>query len=243
MEEARSNQPHIDQERIRLNVTVVGDGGEYYVSVPAKLEPGQDGTVKAYGKWDSNHVVKVTAPEVVEVTNSETQAKTNVNVEFNGIESVGNDLEDMDVSAPITIDKGDIRFGTWTGRIVYNVEYKEMFKFKANDLYTPVRYESSILAEQLVAGETYVIEWDGIEYTCVAQEVTGNVGALDLEYCGIGNCQIMGGKFSDRSVTINGTASEEPFFISNDSSNTTTLRIYTRDTSATHSVKITQQTN
>ena len=107
------------------NVTVVGDGGEYFVTVPASLEPGQTGTVRAYGKWASNETVKVTTDATVEVEHQETGAKTNVNVTFAGIESLGNDLEDMDVTANISIDKGDIRFGEWKGVIEYNVEFDD----------------------------------------------------------------------------------------------------------------------
>lgn len=107
------------------SVTVVGDGGEYYVTVPASLEPGQTGTVTAYGKWASNETVKVWTDETVEVTHTETGEKTTVNVDFAGIESLGNDLEDMNVTAPISIDKGEIRFGEWTGVIEYNVEFDD----------------------------------------------------------------------------------------------------------------------
>lgn len=107
------------------NVKVVGDGGEYYVTVPASLEPGQTGTVTAYGKWASSETVKVWTNETVEVTHSETGEKTTVNVAFDGIESLGNDLEDMEVTADISIDKGEIRFGEWTGVIEYNVEFDD----------------------------------------------------------------------------------------------------------------------
>ena len=31
----------------------------------------------------------------------------------------------MNVTAPISIDKGDIRFGEWKGTIVYNVEFDD----------------------------------------------------------------------------------------------------------------------
>lgn len=58
------------------NVTVVGDGGEYFVTVPASLVPGDEGTVTAYGKWASNQTVKVWTDNTVEVTHQETGATT-----------------------------------------------------------------------------------------------------------------------------------------------------------------------
>ena len=102
-------------------ITVVGGGGEYSVTVPATLEPGQTGTVTAKGYWSKDQKLTVTAPETIEVTHTETSQKATVNVDFNGIESLGDDLEEMTKAADISIDAGNTKFGTWTGTIVYNV--------------------------------------------------------------------------------------------------------------------------
>ena len=103
-------------------VTVEGAGGEYTVTVPATLNAGEVGTVTAKGYWASGETLKVTAPETIEVTNTKTSQKATVNVSFDGIESLGNDLEEMNVPVSISVDKGNTKFGTWTGTIVYNVE-------------------------------------------------------------------------------------------------------------------------
>lgn len=100
-------------------VTVEGAGGEYTVTVPATLNAGQTGTVTAKGYWASNQQLRVTAPSVIEVTDG-TQ-KTNINISFAGINSVGSDLEEMNIPVSISIDDGGIKFGTWTGIITYTV--------------------------------------------------------------------------------------------------------------------------
>ena len=103
-------------------VTVEGAGGEYTVTVPATLNAGQTGTVTAKGYWAAEDTLKVTAPETIEVTNTITNQKATVNVDFDGIESLGDDLEEMNIPVNISVDKGNTKFGTWTGTIVYNVE-------------------------------------------------------------------------------------------------------------------------
>lgn len=103
-------------------VTVKGAGGEYTVTVPATLTVNQTGTVTAKGYWAAEDTLKVTAPKTIEVTNTVTNQKATVNVVFDGIESLGNDLEEMNIPANISIDAGNTKFGTWTGTIVYTVD-------------------------------------------------------------------------------------------------------------------------
>lgn len=103
-------------------VVIEGAGGEYTVTVPATLNAGQVGTVTAKGYWAAEDTLKVTAPETIEVTNTVTSQKATVNVDFDGIESLGDDLEELTKTASISVDKGNTKFGTWTGTIVYNVE-------------------------------------------------------------------------------------------------------------------------
>ena len=106
-------------------VTVEGAGGEYTVTVPATLNAGEVGTVTAKGYWASEDTLKVTAPATIEVTNTATSQKATINVDFDGIESLGNDLEELTRTASISIDTGNTKFGTWTGTIVYYVELVE----------------------------------------------------------------------------------------------------------------------
>lgn len=107
-------------------VTVEGAGGEYIVTVPATLNAGEVGTVTAKGYWSKDEMLSVTAPETIEVTHTETNQKATVNVDFDGIKSMGDDLEEMSVSVNISIDHGNTKFGQWTGAIVYTVTLEEI---------------------------------------------------------------------------------------------------------------------
>ena len=107
-------------------VTVEGAGGEYTVTVPATLNAGEVGTVTANGYWAKEETLIVTAPETIEVTHTQTNQKATVNVDFDGIEALGDDLEEQTVTASISVDKGNTKFGTWTGTIVYNVELVDL---------------------------------------------------------------------------------------------------------------------
>ena len=103
-------------------VTVEGAGGEYTVTVPATLSAGEVGTVTANGYRAAEEILMVNAPKTIEVTNTKTAQTATVNVSFDGIISEGNDLEEMTKTASISVDKGNTKFGTWSGTIVYNVQ-------------------------------------------------------------------------------------------------------------------------
>lgn len=107
-------------------VTVEGAGGEYTVTVPATLNAGEVGTVTAKGYWPKEETLIVTASETIEVTHAQTNQKATVNVDFDGIEALGDDLEEQTVTASISVDKGNTKFGTWTGTIVYTVELADL---------------------------------------------------------------------------------------------------------------------
>lgn len=115
------------------NVTVVGEGGQYYVTVPTSISPDEGGSVRVYGKWASHETVKVWTDSTVQVTHKATKATTEVNVTFDGIESLGNDLAEMDISKPISVDHGNIIFGEWNGVIEYNVEFKSPNRIEAQE--------------------------------------------------------------------------------------------------------------
>lgn len=108
-------------------VTVTGAGGDYTVTVPATLTPGQTGTVTASGYWSSDEVLYVTVPSTVEVRNGSQTA--NINVSFDGIKANGNYIEGMNIPVNISIDNGGILFGEWTGIIEYDVELISLITF------------------------------------------------------------------------------------------------------------------
>lgn len=101
-------------------IELVGNGSEAYtVTVPAELQDGQTGTVKANGTWASDKSLKVTAPTSVTLTYGE---KTmSIGIEFDGINLAGNDLGAVSASADITVEDVDVLFGTWVGTLSYDV--------------------------------------------------------------------------------------------------------------------------
>lgn len=109
---------------IGTDVTVTGtQASEYEITVPATLQAGgAAGNVIATGTWKSSETLIVTTDDEVEVQNDETGATTMVPVVFEGINAAGNDLAAMSISKEISLEKGDVLFGEWTGHIVYNVE-------------------------------------------------------------------------------------------------------------------------
>lgn len=111
---------------VGTDVTVTGtQASEYEITVPATLQAGgAAGNVIATGTWKSDETLIVTTADEVEVENTETGMKTMVPVVFDGINAAGNDLAAMSISKAISLEKGDILFGEWVGRIEYNVEFK-----------------------------------------------------------------------------------------------------------------------
>ena len=113
---------------IGTQISVEGSAtSEYEIKVPARLEAGgASGNVIATGTWRSSETLIVTAADEVEVTNEETGLTTMVPVVFDDINASGNDLAAMSVSKAISVEKGDVLFGTWTGIVEYNVEFLQL---------------------------------------------------------------------------------------------------------------------
>ena len=105
-------------------IKVVGAGtGSYTITVPAKLNPGQSGTVKAEGTWPSTQTLNVTAPNFVTLTHGE--QSLNVDVTFPGIHQAGNDTEALLATETVAIGDASVLFGKWTGHLYYNVDMTE----------------------------------------------------------------------------------------------------------------------
>lgn len=104
------------------NIEMVGkySAATYEVTVPSKLAPGETGTVTATGAWASNQTLTVTCPN--SVTLSYGNQTIDVGVTFAGINQVGDDLNEMNVSTDVTVANATAMFGTWTGTLTYNVE-------------------------------------------------------------------------------------------------------------------------
>ena len=102
-------------------IKVVGTGADTYtVTVPAKLAPGESGTVKANGTWPSNQTLNVTAPSSVTLTHG-TQTM-DVGITFDGSHQPGSDSGSVSPYQAVAVASASALFGTWTGHLVYNVE-------------------------------------------------------------------------------------------------------------------------
>ena len=108
-------------------VSVVGENSGYTVTVPATMQAGQTGTVTASGAWHSKQVLKVSTPEVVEV--SYNGQSIDVGITFDTIEQRGSDISAFNIVRDITLEDVSTTFGTWTGIIEYTVEMEELVSF------------------------------------------------------------------------------------------------------------------
>lgn len=105
-------------------VVFEADSSESYtITVPAKLAPGQTGTVTLAGTWANNRVVTVTADENVTLSNSilESDTKT-LKVTFDGISETGDNTKTLSFTEDVAVANiSNALFGTWSGKFNYNV--------------------------------------------------------------------------------------------------------------------------
>ena len=105
-------------------VVFEADSSESYtITVPAKLAPGQTGTVTLAGTWANNRVVTVTADENVTLVNSilESDTKT-LKVTFDGISETGDNTKTLSFTEDVAVANiSNALFGTWSGKFNYNV--------------------------------------------------------------------------------------------------------------------------
>lgn len=105
----------------RTEVTYSGTGEEaYFLTVPASLKPGADGTVTLRGTWASNRTFSVSADKTVTMNGSLGGSKT-LDITFDGITLAGsNEVEVKDEKSVAVADMTAL-FGEWTGTFYYNV--------------------------------------------------------------------------------------------------------------------------
>ena len=105
-------------------VTHTGTGTESFtVTVPASLEPGQNGSVSVAGTWASWRTVTVSAPANVKLTNSKDASESEtVAITFAGITKEGSDSAASNASESISVaaPTGAL-FGDWSGSFQYTV--------------------------------------------------------------------------------------------------------------------------
>ena len=104
----------------------------YFITVPAKLNPGQSGTVTLDGYWPDSKTVTVTADTFVKLTNSIKASDTKtLNVTFLGISEAGSNTSKQNFTETVSVEGiSNALFGTWNGKFNYNVEFSEAFATK-----------------------------------------------------------------------------------------------------------------
>ena len=102
----------------------------YQVTVPATMSPGDSGQVKVVGAWEPSQTLKVTCPNKVTLTYGD--QTLDVGITFEGIEQAGSLLDEFSITKDISVENKTVMFGTWTGKIVYNVEIVEFISFSVN---------------------------------------------------------------------------------------------------------------
>lgn len=132
---------------------------------------------------------------------------------------------------------GDTNFhGIWTRDYIVSGEFT--FPYDGN---TGVYTASTTAKNPIVSGATYIVEWNGVEYTCTARDVKGSVanGALELNGHNVLGDMIHYGTFIGNVITWNGsTGNGEPFCIRASSSGNTTLYLSTLNDVGTITVNI-----
>lgn len=118
----RNSANHRNDASAGTNIVLKGNyaEAEYSVTVPAAMSPGDSSTVTATGHWNSDQILKVTAPNFVTLTYG--NQSLDIGITFDGIERAGSDIDQITETAPISVESKTVAFGTWTGVLEYNVE-------------------------------------------------------------------------------------------------------------------------
>ena len=97
-----------------------GAGDVWTVTVPAKMVPGDTGTVKAEGMWNSDKFLNVGVPSSVTLTYG---AQTmDVAITGGSFSLIGNSVDPVSKEVEIAVEDASRLFGTWTGVLEYKVE-------------------------------------------------------------------------------------------------------------------------
>lgn len=102
----------------------------YEITVPALMSPGESGTVAVTGTWASVSTLTVSASETVEMQCNLSDNSKTLAVTFAGIESAGSDIEEMSLTAGITVADWSEAvtaplFGEWSGTITYTAAFED----------------------------------------------------------------------------------------------------------------------
>lgn len=102
-------------------ITLNGTGTEEYtVTVPAKMVPGDTGTVKAEGTWAADKFLNVGVPSTVTLTYG--AQSMDVAVTGGSFSLIGNSVDPVSKEVDVSIEEASRLFGTWEGVLEYSVD-------------------------------------------------------------------------------------------------------------------------
>lgn len=123
---AEGEHDYSNGTQITLVGTQENQGAQWTVTVPAKMQPGQTGTVKAEGTWAADQFINVHAPQTVTLTYG--AQSMDVAVTFGadcGFAKIGSNTDEVTYSTEIKVAEANRLFGTWEGIIEYEVKLIE----------------------------------------------------------------------------------------------------------------------
>ncbi len=141
----------------------------YTITVPAKLNPEQTGTVKVECQHSSQHRLVVTADETVTLTNSLDASETAIcDISFDTMEIAGKNTG-LYITETAEITVGEVQdvllFGTWSGTFYYDVELVDVDTVQLGSFFV---HSNTCQFED---GMTWS-EWVESDYNTVGVEVT-----------------------------------------------------------------------
>ena len=165
----------VKEESAFTQLVYNGTGESYYeLDVPAKMAPGDSGTVSLSGTWEASRIIKVSSDWDVVMKNSTDDEEIYLEIYFDGITAFGDNVNEISVSKSIDIDYMDhILFGTWNGIFNYYVdvvdgeynsgsEHSEVIPYggtyyvmATGDDFETCRGDYSLAWETLVAGDEF----------------------------------------------------------------------------------------
>ena len=120
---AEGEHDYSNGTQITLVGTQENQGAQWTVTVPAKMQPGQTGTVKAEGMWSADKYLQVSAPTSVALTYG--AQSMDVAITFDTIYKIGSSIEAVTASHDIAVADASRLFGTWEGTLAYDVQLIE----------------------------------------------------------------------------------------------------------------------
>ncbi len=148
------------------------------------------------------------------------------------------------IPSDMTITADTDFYGEWV-EVDTDIVPSQTLTFKENSYYANASgklYSTSYPSTGAgVVGATYIVEWDGVAYTCVCRNVTYDLASQYIPTaqmsCAIGNAKIPTTVYSANATTTDTISKGEPFLIAIGAS---TIEIIANDKKTTHTVRIYQ---